>query len=401
MLKKFKFLNKKDIFPIPSSPGVYAFKNKNILYIGKAINIKKRIRSHSKSPFAKKSTHIGYIKTSSEIEAFILESNLIKEYKPKFNVLWRDDKNYFYVSFTKEKYPRIFLTHQPLKENEQIGPFIEGKSIKTTLKILKKIFPYYVSSKKHPPKKCSWCHLSLCPGPDPDQKKYKQDIEKIKQILKGKKQQVLKKLRKEMEQASKKQQFERALKIRDQIFSFQKMLNNARIISSSENWEKTEKELRKITNVKKKITRIESYDVSNIQGKQATGSMTVFLKGKPKKNLYRKFKIKTTKKPDDTSMIKEVLKRRFNHEEWPFPDLILIDGGKGQLNAGLKEKREDISFMALAKKENKLYLENKKDPILLKNLPKEISNLILYLRDEAHRFAFLYHKKLRRKSFRG
>ena len=160
----------------------------------------------------------------------------------------------------------------------------------------------------------------------------------------------------------------------------------------------TQKVLQKILRTKKEISRIEAYDVSNIQGREATGSMITFLNGKACKNFYRKFKIKVSGKPNDIAMIKEVLSRRFQHKEWGLPDLILIDGGKAQLNAalqclGLGTRR--FKVVALAKRKNELFIEGRKGPILLKSLPREVFNLILQLRDEAHRFAISYHKKLR------
>jgi excinuclease ABC subunit C len=134
-----------------------------------------------------------------------------------------------------------------------------------------------------------------------------------------------------------------------------------------------------------------------MQGKEATGSMVTFIEGKPDKKFYRKFKIKIAGKPNDTAMLKEILERRLKHKEWIFPDLILIDGGKPQLSAGASVKYpKSIKFAALAKRKNELFIKGKKNPILLKTLPREIFNLILRLRDEAHRFAISYHKKLRK-----
>ncbi|OIO45169.1 MAG: hypothetical protein AUJ25_02830 [Parcubacteria group bacterium CG1_02_37_13] len=157
---------------------------------------------------------------------------------------------------------------------------------------------------------------------------------------------------------------------------------------------------------------MEGYDVSNIQGKQATGSMVVFKKGLPNKAEYKRFKIKTLKEPNDVGMLKEVLQCRLAHTEWPMPQVILIDGGKGQLNVALKLKTENeklkttiknlklkkIKFTTLAKRKNTLFVEGGKNPLLLKDLPPEVSNLILRIRDEAHRFAITYHRKLRNKN---
>jgi excinuclease ABC subunit C len=218
---------------------------------------------------------------------------------------------------------------------------------------------------------------------------------------------VLKELKREMKLASKNQDFEEAAKIRDQIRALEKVIANAKIFEPSiiqiTPWEKIydqiEAELRKILRTKNKISRIEAYDISNIQGQEATGSMVIFINGKANKDFYRRFKIKIGGKPNDIAMLKECLRRRFGHREWQFPDLILIDGGRSQLNAALSIKKSipDVDFLiiALAKKENKLYIEGRKDPILLKDLPRGIFNLILQARDEAHRFAISYHRKLR------
>ena len=332
---KFKYLPKDKISQLPKTSGIYTFlarrrlskdgkKRGKFLYIGKAANIRERVKNHFQSAFAKASarqaafrnnlfipqtSQVGYIKTSSEIEALILEAKLIKKYQPKYNIAWRDDKNYFYIGITKEPFPRIFITHQKKSKINYLGPFINGRKLKQTLKDLRKIYPFR-TCKTLPKKPCLWYYLSQCPAPC--------------------------------------------------LF---------------------------------KSRRIEAYDVSNLQGKDATGSMVTFINGKPDKNFYRKFKIKFSNKPNDIAMLKQVLSRRFNHPEWGLPDLILIDGGKAQLNAALSITK--IPAMALAKRRNELYMKNLEKPILLKTLPREVFNLILQLRDEAHRFARKYHLKLR------
>ncbi len=393
-MKKFKFLAKDKIVQLPKGPGVYSFnKGRSLLYIGKASNIRERVKQHRK--LINLARQIGYIKTDSEIEALILEAKLIKKYQPKYNVVWRDDKNYFFVAITKENFPRIFITHQTLNNGSRtsiIGPFVDGKALKKTLRILRKVFPYY-TIKKHPAKLCPWCHLKLCPGSNPEKKEYQKNIKSLIRVLQGRKPSVLKNLKREMKKLSKEREFEKAAKIRDQIIALEKVISQARIFQPIElvearpqpQWD---------------FKRIEAYDVSNIQGKEATGSMITFIDGKPEKSQYRKFKIKIAGKPNDTAMIKEVLSRRFRHPEWPLPDLILIDGGIGQLNAALKIVK-NIKVISLSKKENKLYLKDRKKPILLKSLPREIFNLILQLRDEAHRFAISYHKKLRLRGLLG
>jgi excinuclease ABC subunit C len=452
-MKKFKFLTKNKISQLPKTSGVYCFKKgQEILYIGKAANIRERVNQHVNQhrKLISQATKVGYIKTGSEfaepsahltshpasqgstIEALILEANLIKKYQPKYNVVWRDDKNYFYVGLTKEDFPRIFLTHRltlDMRCPKYVGPFVDGKALKQTLKVLRKVFPYR-TCKTLPKRPCLWHQLARCPAPCLlRNQKYggrtlillkrrvksecQRNVKNLLRILQGKKSQVLKNLKKEMKKLSKEESFEKAIKIRDQIKSLEKVMFHTKIFDLVEvqprqigKWRKIQKILQKILKTKEEISRIEAYDISNIQGKEATGSMVTFVDGLPSKNFYRRFKIKIAGKPDDIAMIKEVLSRRFKHLEWGLPDLILIDGGKAQLNVALQIKNEKckmknynlkFKIISLAKKENKLFIENRKKPILLKGLPREIFNLILQLRDKAHRFAISYHKKLRKK----
>lgn len=410
-MDRFHFINKNKISQLPEATGVYAyFKGARLLYIGKAVNIKERVKNHFNQPgyrddlFIDKVNHIGYIKTNSEIQALLLEANLIKKYQPKYNITWKDGKNYFWVGITKEELPRVFITHQPqlkpkayrLKPNF-IGPFVEGTALKRALDYLRKAFPYY-TSRKHPQKNCLWCQLKLCPGPNPDKKSYQKNIRNLIAVLQGKSQLVLSGLKKEMKKAAASQGFELAGKIRDQIESLEKIIAHSHVFEPID-LNPTENELPK----KWSFKRVEAYDISNIQGKTAVGSMVVFIDGKPDKSRYRKFKIKMRNEPNDTAMIKEVISRRFGHPEWPYPDLILIDGGKAQLNAAisiLKPKAYKLKpkVMAIAKRKNELYIGGEKKPVLLKSLPREVFNLILQLRDEAHRFALAYHHKLRKKT---
>ena len=380
-MEKFKYLKTKEINKLPKTFGVYAFKKgAKFFYVGKAANIKERVKQHKDLLGLAK--EIGYIKTNSEIEALILEAKLIKKIQPKYNVLWRDDKNYFYVAITKESFPRVFITHQLKIKNcklkiDFIGPFIEGTSLKRALTYLRRTFPYY-TSKSHPKGSCLWCHLKLCPGPDPVKPEYQKNIKSLVFVLKGSSRKVLNDLERRMKKSSLLQEYEKAAKIRDKITSLERVINPQQIPG-----------------------RAEAYDVSNIQGEEAAGSMVTFINGRPAKNFYRKFKIKIAGKPNDVAMIKEILSRRLKHAEWPYPDLILIDGGKAHLNAASKclkwNFKHIIKVMAIAKKENKLYVEGRTKPILLKGLPREMFNLILQLRDEAHRFAISYHRKLRKK----
>jgi len=437
-MSEFRFIPKKKIEKLPKNSGVYCFRDgRKILYIGKAANIRERVKQHK--DLIRLATKVAFIKTDSEIEALILEANLIKKYQPKYNVVWRDDKNYFFVGITREDFPQVFWTHQMKLKPNYVGPFVDGKALKETLKVLRRVFPYR-SCRVIPKRACLWYHLGYCPAPCllrskilevPEIKeKIKREIQtnanSLFEIIKGRKSRVLRNLKKEMKKMSASQDFERAAKIRDQIKSLEKVLAHAKIFkeitepqislpSNSEGrrrksiffalWYQIEEQLKKLLKIKDKISRIEAYDVSNIQGQEATGSMVTFINGLPDKNFYRKFKIKVAGKPNDVAMIKECLTRRLNHPEWGFPDLILIDGGIAQLNVALSTLPTPgvgkLKVMALAKKKNELFIEERKKPILLKSLPREVFNLILQLRDEAHRFAISYHKKLREKTLLG
>lgn len=445
-MEKIKFIKEKKFETLPKISGVYFFYNKKeLLYIGKAVNIKNRVKNHFFQPsyrdkfFTDKIDRIGFIKTNSEIEALILEANLIKKYQPKFNIVWRDDKNYFYVAIfeNKNKIPYVFITHQPkpTQKAKYIGPFVEGTALKRTIRFLRKAFPYYIN-KTHPKNKCTWCHLDLCPGPyeellSPSAQlrtsgkldEYKNNIKKLILVLRGKSSAVLRSLKKEMKSLAKENRFEEAGKVRDKIYALQYIMSHTSVISTvnsqatsdvarlnfQRQWEKTQKNLQIILNFNQEISRIECYDISNIQGKFATGSMVVFKNGKPEKNQYKKFKIKATEEPNDILMLKEVLQRRFDHKKWEYPQVILIDGGKAQLNAGIEAKKsgspssanwqsKKIKIMSIAKRNKELFVEGEALPVLLKSLPREIYNLILQLDSEAHRFAIAYHKKLRKKN---
>jgi len=459
-MKGFRFISKDKMDMLPKTAGVYCFKaGKELIYIGKAINIKNRVKNHFQQPtyrdnlFIDKVNKIGYLETNSEIEALILEANLIKKFQPKFNVVWRDDKNYFFVAISQnnKKIPYIFITHQPsfakgfgrARKNHEntkyIGPFVEGTALKKTLRFLRKAFPYYTNS-KHPKNKCTYCHLDLCPGPElfenpPSPKaseglrEYRRNIKKLVLILEGKRGAVLNSLKKEMKNASKENKFEEAGKIRDKISALQQVMAHTSVINSTQemaknfaqaknhpifSWENTQKILQGITNQSKNISRIECYDISNIQGNQATGSMVVFTDGEPDKSQYKKFKIRLPEKPNDIAMLEEIITRRLAHPEWKYPEIMLIDGGIAQLNIAIRVKdlnlkTRPIKVISIAKRNKDLYIEappshkasdgqGRKEPILLKTLPREIYNLVLRLDDEAHRFAITYHKKLRKKN---
>jgi len=415
---------------LPSNPGVYLFKNnkKKIIYIGKAKNLKKRVASYfvknsSKDPkvgvLVKNIYSIDHISVSSEIEAFLLEANLIKKHKPIYNFKFSDDKSYPYIKICKTEVPYISVTRRLNKDNSTyFGPYPDLISTKKVLKILRKLFPYQ-SVKNHPNRKCLFGHIGLCPCSSvypATIQEYKKNIRKIETFLNGKKETVINELEKEKTGYIKTEEFELAQGIQKKIDMINYVTNPSYSPFSYEDdpqfyQKKVNLELESLKlhlcghypNLKK-MNRIECYDISNIQGQYATGSMVVFIQGEADKSSYRRFKIQYHTKPNDYEMMKEVIRRRLKHKEWNTPDLIIVDGGKGQVNAVYEEITKsnlNIPLIGIAKKEEKI--------IAIKNIKKagfiEIKlplnnpglNLIRRIRDEAHRFAISYHKILRRK----
>ncbi len=415
----------------PTESGVYFFWDKNtIIYVGKASNLKSRLRSYfndsnsdsRKSTMVERANRITWQTTVSSIEALVIEAKLIKQHKPYYNVSLRDDKQYFYVGFTKETYPRIFLTHQPTKldhkiDAEYIGPFTDGAALKSTLKLLRKIFPY--RTHKDMPKNCLWYTLGLCPiSGNPTEEEIKNcqnNIKAIKEVLRGDIKHLVKNLKTQLKNYAKKENFERAATLRDQVVGLENIYAHKQIVSNqNQEYKKSflnglpESFIKYLPKKDMSEWRIEGYDISNIQGNDATGSLVSFLGKKPIKALYKKFRIKTVEGANDVAMHKEVMGRRLaHHKDWPLPDIFLIDGGRPQVNAVNNtllewQKLYTIPFkrmpliIGLAKRQEELYLTTEKKPYALShNHPLLL--MFMHVRDESHRFAQSYHHKLRDK----
>ena len=418
---------------VPQSPGVYLFLRGSMpIYIGKAANLKKRLSSYFRKNVASKivqlrneATEIKWVQTDSEIEAFIKEAELIKKHLPKFNILLRDDKNYFYVGITKSAFPKVFLTHQLDRalKSDYIGPFTSGSALKLTLKLLRRVFPYCTCRLPHK-RPCLNAQIGRCPGycclkisPQKNtgvSADYMKNIRSIRGCVSGKTRHIAAVLKTGMRNASRRKAFEDAARIRDQIAGLENIFSHKLILARDKTmraqnkfgstWVKIEKNIQTLFNLPFPITRVEGYDISNISGTEATGSMIVFLNGRPAKPEYRKFRIKTVHHISDVAMHQEVLRRRFTHKEWPLPEIILIDGGKPQLNAALHMMRDihvqkKVHIAGLAKREEELYIEGRKFPVRLTTLPPDTMFFFQRVRDESHRFAKAYHHKLREKAF--
>lgn len=387
---------------LPGSPGVYLMKDSvgKVLYIGKAGNLRRRVSSYFTrghdyriERLVSQIKKIDYKKTDTALEALILEAGLIKKYQPPYNVLEKDDTSFLYVEITREPFPRVLLVRGKSPVGGiRYGPFVEASSIREAYRLIRKIFTFNT----HEPDKigkfvrpCFDYEIGTCSGACVgaiSRQEYAKTIQNIKLFFAGKKKQILKLLQRDMKAASEAFEFEKAETLRRQIFALKHIQDVSFIkedspiyVSSSHYSLGT-------------IFRIEGYDISNISGTSAVGSMVVFTNGTPDKNEYRKFRIKTIHGSNDVGMLKEVLYRRFQNN-WPKPDLILIDGGVGQVNTAklvLRKFNLLIPVVGIAKG-----AKRKKNEFVGK-VPQGIeARVLIKVRDEAHRFAQSYHKKLR------
>lgn len=387
---------------IPDSFGVYLFYEKGkLVYVGKATSLKKRIKSYLKPKTGRlieilieKVDEVKWQETDSALEALILEANYIKKLKPKYNIKEKDDKSWNFLVITKEDFPKLKAIREKnliVKDYKYVfGPYVQGKTSEI-LKILHLLFN--ISRCNHEQKKpCFDYQLKKCLGVCTSQiskKEYnKKVIKPLVLFLKGEKKTLLNSLQKEMKKASLSQDFEEAKRIKDQLFSLKKIADFALLDKTF---------FKNNIQREKLINRIEGYDVSNLGDEVIVGSMVVFKNEKESKKNYKKFKIKTRKTQDDTGSLREIIERRFNHPEWSLPDLILIDGGVGQVNAVKKSLKKDIPVVGIIKgkkrDKNEFIYEKKYKKWVEKN-----KNLLIKVRDEAHRFALNYQRVLKRKN---
>jgi excinuclease ABC subunit C len=407
---------------LPLHPGVYMFKNREgtIIYIGKAIRLRQRVSSYfrtnasldsAKTTMIKEIVDLQIYETDSEIEALVLEAKLIKKYQPKYNILLRDDKSYSYAVFTKEEFPRIFVAHQTYidhrpKQIDFIGPFTSASSLKNALRVLRKIFPYR-SCKTMPKSACVYYRIGRCSAPciaNIDQESYSHNLLKIKSFLKGEKKRLITQIKQEMLAASQNLNFEKAQILKDQLDALQKISIHKDIITTSKSNQKNSAfELQAALNLDQFPKRIEGFDSSHFHGSSAVVSMVVFINGRASNQDYRRFKIKLPPEGgDDFYNLSEALSRRFAKKDWPTPDLILIDGGKGQLSTvkdvqakGLIQY-QNIPIISLAKQEEEVFVPHQNESIKLPKSSKALQ-LLQRVRDESHRFAVTYHRQLRSK----
>ncbi len=424
---------------LPQFPGVYLFKDKkgDIIYIGKAKNLQKRVKSYfQKTDLLPKTqlmlTHLNTFditRVNSEFEALLLEAELIKKYRPKYNVIWKDDKHYIYIRLTREEFPKVLYSRREDNLKDQFfGPYPSAGTLKHIMGLLRHIFPF-CTQKRNLSRACFYSHIGLCnpcpsavvklPYPEyqKQKKQYRGSINLLKMILQGKLRLVKEKLRKEMNAHVEQEEYEEAGQIKDRIQKLEVLFSSYQlpqdyiknpdsIIQIRINEQKDL--MAKLGNYFAQLNipkTIECYDISNISGRFAAGSLVTFIDGEPAKDFYRHFRIKFKSTPDDFFMLREVFIRRLKHEEWDLPDLFVVDGGIPQvatMTQILNNQKITIPLVGLAKKEEQIIIPHQGKFVTL-SLPigSPALSLIQRLRDEAHRFAHRYHEFLRLKYLLG
>ena len=404
---------------LPSSPGVYFHKNAEgeVIYVGKAAVLKNRVRQYfqntEKDPkteaLVKEIAMTDWIVVDTEMDALFLESEMIKRYMPKWNILLRDDKTVSYVRIDlKSKIPYVTMTRNPEGDNaEYVGPFYAKRTISDALRILRKVFPYYI--KPYDGKKTLDTDLGLTPGIEIGKSspvEYKKNLRKLIRYLNGERRALLKDLEVQMKNAATVGNYEEAAILRNQLFGLQDL--RKKIVFSTKEFmdisnDQALKQLKDLLGLEKPPKRIEGYDISHQSGENVVGSMVVFTNGASDRAEYRKFKLHHQKN-DDTKNLREIIERRLKHENWTYPDLVILDGGEGQISA-VKDLLDTAKIPVIGRNKSGDHSRNTavnivvpEKGILKINPHSHLAKLVARIDEEAHRFAITYHRLLKRKN---
>lgn len=447
---------------LPASPGVYFHKAESgeIIYVGKAAVLKNRVRQYfqSKKDFDVKTLALvneihdtDWVETESEIDALFLESEMVKRYKPRYNILLRDDKSQTFVRIDmKQEWPTVSFTRNPADDGAKyIGPFYNGYAVKKALKYLRKVFPYY-TREPHRDRVSLDMQIGLEPGLDVTSVEYKANLKKLVRYIEGGRVKITNELERDMRRAAKNQEFEVAASLRNKLSHLKEL--QRRIMFGDKEFmdiskDKALVQLGELLGMERVPGRIEGYDISHHGGQNVVASMVVFTNGVSDRTNYRKFKM-TRQRNDDTANMAETITRRFaerNVKSWGLPDLVLIDGGKGQLNAAIEAMDlagVSVPVVSIAKRDEELMVAKNRSHINELYLQKlisesvagvsvlessgyyhvnlhvgrlnagghsrnlrggdsispydELTKLFQRIRDESHRFAVSYHTTLQR-----
>jgi len=424
---------------LPRSPGIYFHKANGgeIIYIGKAAVLKNRVRQYfqgQRAMDAKTSALVAeivdtdWIETESEIDALFLESEMIKRYMPRYNILLRDDKSELFVRIDmKNEWPHLSFTHNPADDGaDYYGPYYNGFAVKKALRYLRKVFPYYTKPPRQTDRPDLDVHIGLSPQPGISSEDYKVSLRKLVRYIEGGRKALTREIEKDMKLAAKEHNFENAAALRNKLRDLRElqsriMFGDKEFIDISK--DKALSDLVDLLGLTKIPARIEGYDISHMSGTNVVASMVVFSNGASDRSGYRKFKTRIEHNNDFYNMNETLLRRlsETNLKAWGKPDLVLIDGGKGQLDAALQardERGQTMPFIGLAKREEQIVVHHSKshitinkdklreldgytmitDDFTLINLPHSthIIKLLQRIRDESHRFAVSYHTVLKR-----
>src|SRR3989344_3678289 len=425
---------------LPSEPGIYFFLSakKEVLYIGKSGNLRRRLRSYrgqnGHDPKTKlllsQAKLLKWTIVESDLDAIISEAELIRTHQPKFNLRLKDDKTPLYILLTKEEFPRVLMLRKTQLPDYPgrfriFGPYTSAYQTRIVIRLVRRIFPFCNATprQKQHHIACFYSHINRCPGACTGRispQEYARNINGLKQFLMGRRKSLAKSLKGEMQSAAKELNFERARTIRDQLMMLEHVTQAPVAItwldgvgaadsdhfqSRMNLWKTLAPFIEKISArfPQKPFARIEAYDISNLGGKQSAGSMVVFTQGKPDISQYRRFRIRQISQGNDPKMMEETIQRRIAHREWQIPDLIVVDGGTEQVKAARqalasKGLQHSIPVIGIAKRFEELVIF--KQIFHFIRLPKDSASLLLimHIRDEAHRFAKRYHTLLREKT---
>ncbi|HJN08205.1 MAG TPA: excinuclease ABC subunit UvrC [Pirellulaceae bacterium] len=421
----------------PASPGVYLMKDAvgRVIYVGKA----KNLRSRAGSYFLKGAEHewrtadwvreicdADYIECESEVDALLVESRLIKDVQPKYNKELKDDKTFPYLMITtREDFPGVEVTREPREKGVKLyGPFANAGDLRGAVQVLQRIFKFRTCSLDIEEsderwrwfRPCLLASINQCTAPCNlriDKEAYRRDMRRLQMFLDGKKSSLLRQMQRDMHEAAKNLEFEAAARLRDEIRMLETLDQRGNLDTHAQpevffiDPKKGLTGLRKVLKLEQTPRTIEGIDIAHLGGGETVASVVQFIDGLPFKPGYRRYKIRGVKGVDDYRSIHEVVARRYRRmvdQAEVYPDLLLIDGGKGQLNAALAAFRDQQiprpTMLSLAKRDEEIFLPGEGEPLRLG--PSSFAlRLLQYVRDESHRFAQHYHHMLRRRSTFG
>ncbi|MBR2710390.1 GIY-YIG nuclease family protein [Candidatus Saccharibacteria bacterium] len=412
-------LLKQKLSKLPASPGVYFHKNAagEIIYVGKAAVLKNRVRQYFQKvqkdikteALVREIADTDWIVVDTEMDALFLESEMIKRYMPKWNILLRDDKTVSYVRISmQDAVPYVSFTRTPMDDKATyVGPFYGKTAVEKAVRMLRRIFPYY--TKPYGGKKTLDTDLGLTPGIEIGKttpQDYKRNLRKLIKYLEGGREKLLKDLEKTMYDEAAKGNYELAAEARDQLAGLKEL--KRKIVFSDKEFldissDQALKQLQMMLGLEKPPRRIEGYDISHQSGENTVASMVVFINGAAARSEYRKFKIRSSTN-DDLKSMQEVITRRLKHTEWDYPDLIVLDGGITQVNA-VSSLTEPYGIPVIGRDKSGDHSKSASVKIVTQNhntieLSKgsHVARLIARIDEESHRFAITYHSLLKRKN---